>query len=173
MTPTLIVFWGFAGLAIGSAYLCITRRNPVASALWLVVTLFALAALFVLLDAQFIAVLQVLVYAGAIMVLFLFVIMLLNIGRATRSDIKGAWGLGVGVLLAGLMMVQLLALRFGAPPQQLTLPPGAMARAAAEQGMVAAVARPLFSTYLVPFEITSILLLAALVGAVVLAKRKL
>jgi NADH-quinone oxidoreductase subunit J len=173
VTPTLIVFWGFAGLAIGSAYLCITRRNPVASALWLVVTLFALAALFVLLDAQFIAVLQVLVYAGAILVLFLFVIMLLNIGRATRSDIKGAWGLGVGVLLAGLMMVQLLALRFDAPPPQLTLPQGAMARAAAEQGMVAAVARPLFSTYLVPFEITSILLLAALVGAVVLAKRKL
>ncbi len=158
---------------MGSAFLCITRRNPVSSALWLVVTLFALAGLFVLLDAQFIAVLQVLVYAGAIMVLFLFVIMLLNIGRATRSDIKGAWGLGVGVLLAGLMMVQLLALRFGAPPRQLTLPPGAMARAAAEQGMVAAVAGPLFSTYLVPFEITSILLLAALVGAVVLAKRKL
>jgi NADH-quinone oxidoreductase subunit J len=173
VTPTLIVFWTFAGLAIWSTYLCVTRRNPVASALWLVVTLFALAGLFVLLDAQFIAVLQVLVYAGAIMVLFLFVIMLLNIGRATRSDIKGAWGLGVGVLLAGLMMVQLLALRFGAPPPQLTLPQGAMARAAAEQGMVAAVARPLFSTYLVPFEITSILLLAALVGAVVLAKRKL
>jgi NADH-quinone oxidoreductase subunit J len=173
VTPTLIVFWGFAGLAIGSAYLCITRRNPVASALWLVVTLFALAGLFVLLDAQFIAVLQVLVYAGAILVLFLFVIMLLNIGRATRSDIKGAWGLGVGVLLAGLLMVQLLALRFAGPPPQLTLPQGAMARTAAEQGMVAAVARPLLSTYLVPFEITSILLLAALVGSVVLAKRKL
>ena len=173
MTPTLIVFWAFAVLAMGSGLLCITRRNPVSSALWLVVTLFALAGLFVLLDAQFIAVLQVLVYAGAIMVLFLFVIMLLNIGRATRSDMKSAWGLGVGVLLAGLMMVQLLALRFGAPPSQLTLPPGAMARMAVEQGMVAAVARPLFSTYLVPFEITSILLLAALVGAVVLAKRKL
>jgi len=173
VTPTLIVFWAFAVLAIGSALLCITRRNPVASALWLVVTLFALAALFVLLDAQFIAVLQVLVYAGAIMVLFLFVIMLLNVGRATRSDMKGPLGLGVGVLLAGLMMVQLLALRFGAPPPQLTLAPNAMARAAAEQGMVAAVARPLFTTYLVPFEITSILLLAGLVGAVVLAKRRL
>ena len=173
MPPTLIVFWGFAGLAIGSALLCITRRNPVASALWLVVTLFALAALFVLLDAQFIAVLQVLVYAGAIMVLFLFVIMLLNLGRATRSDMKGPLGLGVAVLLAGLMMVQLLALRFGGPSPQLTLAPNAMARAAVEQGMVAAVARPLFSTYLVPFEITSILLLAAIVGAVVLAKRRL
>ena len=173
MDGTLIIFWAFAGLAVVSALACITRRSPVASALWLVVTLFALAALFVLLDAQFIAVLQVLVYAGAIMVLFLFVIMLLNVGRATRSDIKGVPGVLVGVGLAGLMMVQLLALRFGAPPSQLTLAPNAMARAAAEQGMVAAVARPLFSTYLLPFEITSILLLAALVGAVVLAKRRL
>src|SRR2546426_7281049 len=69
MSWTLIIFWAFAGLALVSALCCITRRNAVASALWLVVTLFSLAALFVLLDAQFIAVLQVLVYAGAIMVL--------------------------------------------------------------------------------------------------------
>src|SRR3989449_7483514 len=73
---------------MGSGLLCITRKNPIASALWLVVTLFALAALFVLLDAQFIAVLQVLVYAGAIMVLFLFVIMLLNLGP---PDPSGPW----------------------------------------------------------------------------------
>ncbi len=144
-----------------------------ASALWLVVTLFSLAALFVLLDAQFIAVLQVLVYAGAIMVLFLFVIMLLNLGRAGPSDLKGPAGLGVGVLLAGGLFVQLLGLGRAAPPPGLALPPGAVARAAAEQGMVPAVARPLFTAYLVPFEITSILLLAAIVGAVVLAKRKL
>src|SRR5438445_497854 len=87
MPGTLVIFWGFAGLALASALLCITRRSAVASALWLVVTLFALAALFVLLDAQFIAVLQVLVYAGAIMVLFLFVIMLLNLGRPGPSDV--------------------------------------------------------------------------------------
>src|SRR6266540_1004494 len=144
-----------------SALLCITRRNPVASALWLVVTLFALAALFVLLDAQFIAVLQVLVYAGAIMVLFLFVIMLLNLGRPGPTDLKGPLGVAVG------------ALRGVAPAEAIQLPPGAMARVAAEQGMVPAVARPLFDAYLVPFEITSILLLAAIVGAVVLAKRTL
>src|SRR3989454_12569106 len=89
MPGTLVIFWGFAGLALASALLCITRRSAVASALWLVVTLFALAALFVLLDAQFIAVLQVLVYAGAIMVLFLFVIMLLNLGRPGPTDLKG------------------------------------------------------------------------------------
>jgi NADH-quinone oxidoreductase subunit J len=171
VTGTLVIFWGFAGLAMGAALLCITRTNPVARALWLVVTLFSIAALFVLLDAQFIAVLQVLVYAGAIMVLFLFVIMLLNLGRAGLSDIKGPFGLFVAVLLAGLMLVQLLGLRQESAAPGLA--PGAMARAAAEQGMVPAIARPLFSAYLVPFEITSILLLAALVGAVVLAKRRL
>lgn len=171
MAPTLLIFLGFAGLAVASALGCITRRNPVASALWLVVTLFSLAALFVLLDAQFIAVLQLLVYAGAIMVLFLFVIMLLNLGRAGPTDLKGPVGLGIGVLLAGLMLVQLLVLRRGSPSPGVTA--GTMARATAEQGMVPAIAQPLFSVYLVPFEITSVLLLAAIVGAVVLAKRRL
>ena len=167
MDGTRILFDGFALLAMGSAGLCITRRNPVASALWLVVTLFALAGLFVLLDAQFIAVLQVLVYAGAIMVLFLFVIMLLNLGRAAPTDLKGPLGLGVGVLLAGLLLVQLLVLRQAGPAT------GGAARATVEQGIIPTVARPLFTAYLVPFEITSLLLLAAIVGAVVLAKRKL
>ena len=169
MDGTLVVFWGFAALAVVSALACITRRSPVASALWLVVTLFSLAALFVVLDAQFIAVLQVLVYAGAIMVLFLFVIMLLNLGRAGPTDLKGPLGLGIGVLLAGLLLVQLLTLRraAGGPAG------GGPALVAPGQGMIASVARPLFTVYLVPFEITSILLLAAIVGAVVLAKRKL
>jgi len=164
---TLIIFWAFAGLAVLSGLACITRRSPVASALWLVVTLFALAALFVLLDAQFIAVLQVLVYAGAIMVLFLFVIMLLNLGRAGPTDLKGPLGLGVGVFLAGLLLMQLLVLR------PAGLAPGGPVRPPLGQGMIPSVARPLFTVYLVPFEITSILLLAAIVGAVVLAKRKL
>src|SRR5467141_5296892 len=107
MPGTLVIFWGFAGLALASALLCITRRSAVASALWLVVTLFALAALFVLLDAQFIAVLQVLVYAGAIMVLFLFVIMLLNLGRPAPTDIKGPVGLLIAALLAVILLFQL------------------------------------------------------------------
>src|SRR5437762_3748213 len=110
MPVTLVLFWSFAAIAVGSALLCITRRSPVASALWLVVTLFQIAALFVLLDAQFLAVLQILVYAGAIMVLFLFVIMLLNLGRATSSDIKGPTGLAIATLLAGVMGLQLFVL---------------------------------------------------------------
>ncbi|HUL50626.1 MAG TPA: NADH-quinone oxidoreductase subunit J [Gemmatimonadales bacterium] len=170
MPPTLVVFWVFAAAAIGSALLCITRRNTVASALWLVVTLFDMAALFVMLDAQFIAVLQVLVYAGAIMVLFLFVIMLLNLGPGTASDVKGPAGLAVATLLAAAFGIQLLALLRSGPPAAAA---GDMARTVQSEGMVGAVARPLFTVYLVPFEITSVLLLAAIVGAVVLAKRQL
>ncbi len=173
MSFTEIVFWAFGGLAVASALLCITRRNAVASALWLVVTLFCLAALFVTLDAQFIAVLQVLVYAGAIMVLFLFVIMLLNLGRPGPTDVKGPVGVALGALLAGVLLFQLRILHQLAPSELIQLPPGAMARLGQEQGIVGAVARPLFDAYLVPFEITSVLLLAAIVGAVVLAKRKL
>src|SRR3982074_2580713 len=112
---------------MGSALLCITRKNAVACALWLVVTLFALAAMYVLLDAQFIAALQVLVYAGAIMVLFLFVIMLLNLGRPGPSDIKGPVGVGVAALLAGTLLLQLRALGQAAPPDAIQLPAGAMA----------------------------------------------
>jgi len=169
---TLTFFWIFGVIAMAGGLLCITRKNPIGSALWLVVTLFALAAMYVLLDAQFIAALQVLVYAGAIMVLFLFVIMLLNLGRPGPSDIKGPVGVGVAALLAGTLLLQLRVLGQAAPPEAIQLPAGTMA-ALQQQGMVAAVATPLFDAYLIPFEITSLLLLAAIVGAVVLAKRKL
>ena len=167
------VFWVFGVIAMLSALLCITRRNPLYSALWLVVTLFALAALFVLLDAQFIAVLQVLVYAGAIMVLFLFVIMLLNLGRPGPSDIKGPVGLLIAIVLAGALLLQLQPLSEAKLPDAVRLPAGTVAAVQQQQGMVGAVAGPLFEAYLVPFEIASVLLLAAIVGAVVLAKRKL
>jgi len=173
VSGALVLFWAFAGLALASALACITRRSPVASALWLVVTLFALAALFVLLDAQFIAVLQLLVYAGAIMVLFLFVIMLLNLGHPGPMDVKGPVGVGTAFLLGGVLLFQLWILRQAALPASIQLPPGSVARLQQEQGFVAAIAQPLFDTYLIPFEITSLLLLAALVGAVVLAKRRL
>ncbi|HMG19605.1 MAG TPA: NADH-quinone oxidoreductase subunit J [Gemmatimonadales bacterium] len=169
---TLTFFWIFGVIAMAGGLLCITRRNPVGSALWLVVTLFALAAMYVLLDAQFIAALQVLVYAGAIMVLFLFVIMLLNLGRPGPSDIKGPVGVGIAALLAGTLLLELRVFGQAAPPEAIQLPAGTMA-ALQQQGMIAAVATPLFDAYLIPFEITSLLLLAAIVGAVVLAKRKL
>jgi len=166
-------FWFFGVIAMVSALLCITRRSPIASALWLVVTLFSIAALFVLLDAQFIAVLQVLVYAGAIMVLFLFVIMLLNLGRPGPSDIKGPLGLGVAVLLGAVMLFLLKPLGSATLPASIQLPAGSVAALQQQRGIVGSVANPLFDAYLIPFEIASVLLLAAIVGAVVLAKRKL
>ena len=170
---TAVAFWVFAGVAIASAFLCITRKSPVASALWLVNTLFNLAAIYVLLDAHFIAAVQVLVYAGAIMVLFLFVIMLLNLGRVGPGDMKGPWGRVVAGVAGLVLLGELIALRLAVPPGELMLPPGTVAATVEARGAVRAVAQPLFQGYLVPFEITSVLLLAAMVGAVVLAKRRL
>jgi NADH-quinone oxidoreductase subunit J len=153
--------------------MCVTRRNPLASALWLVLTLFALAGLFVILDAQFLAALQVLVYAGAIMVLFLFVIMLLNLGRAAPLDMKGGFGKLVATLLAGGLALQLITVANVGPPEAIRMPPGSMEALQREEGLIAVVGRSLYGEYLVPFEITSLLLLAAIIGAVILAKRRL
>ena len=166
------IFYAAAVAAIASAVLCITRRSPVASALWLVGVLFSLSVLYVLLDAHFIAAVQILVYAGAIMVLFLFVIMLLNIGRLGPTDVRGPRG-KVIALVAGLILVgELLVVRGVQLPSEITLPAGTVAHLAETQGAVGAVAQPLFRQYLIPFELTSVMLLAAVVGAVVLAKRK-
>ncbi|HEY6060040.1 MAG TPA: NADH-quinone oxidoreductase subunit J [Gemmatimonadales bacterium] len=173
MSFLAIVYWAFAVFAVVAAGMCITRRNPLASALWLVQTLFALAVLFTILDAPFIGVLQVLVYAGAIMVLFLFVIMLLNIGRPGAGDLRGLVGAAVAAVLGAGVLFQLRALPRMAPPDAIQLPAGTVEALQRQQGVVGSVAAPLFETYLVPFEITSLLLLAAVVGAVVLAKRKL
>ncbi|MBA3522719.1 MAG: NADH-quinone oxidoreductase subunit J [Gemmatimonadales bacterium] len=185
MTQT--VFYLFAAFAVVSAALCILQRNPVSAALWLVSTMFSLAAIYVLLDAQFIAAIQVLVYAGAIMVLFLFVIMLLNLGHAS-SDFRGPSVVAGTLVIGGLLMVELFALWRYSPDrlaaevaQSPAFSDPAMLFAAGElsrqeavgRGVVGAVAAPLFQTYLVPFEITSILLLVAIIGAVVLAKRSI
>ena len=183
------VFYLLAGFAVVSALLCITQRNPIASVLWLVSTMFALAGIYVLLNAQFIAAIQVLVYAGAVMVLFLFVIMLLNLGRdQASSDLRGTPVRLAALLIGGALLAELMLLAkvtpggmavlrgvaagAGSPLDSLTVGSSAAAASTA-QGVVGAIAEPLFRTYLIPFEITSVLLLAAAVGAVVLAKRKL
>jgi NADH-quinone oxidoreductase subunit J len=165
-------FYLFGIIAVASALPIVTRKSPVAAALWLVNTMFSLAALYVLLDAHFIGVIQVLVYAGAIMVVFLFVIMLLNLGHA--SDVGDARGMG-WKLAAGLVGLALLAQVFALTkvhvPEALALPENAIADQVAAQGAIAPVAGPLFHQYLLAFEVTSVLLLAAVVGAVVLGRR--
>jgi len=166
-------FYLFGLIAIASSIAFVTRRGPVSAALWLVATMFSLAALYVLLDAHFIGAIQVLVYAGAIMVVFLFVIMLLNLGHA--SDIADArsmgWKLAAG--LVGLaLLAQVFALTRVRVPEALALSPGAIAQDVAARGAIAPIAGPLFREYLLAFEVTSVLLLAAVVGAVVLGKRR-
>jgi NADH-quinone oxidoreductase subunit J len=184
---TEVVFYIFAAIAVLSAALCILQKNPVSAALWLVSTMFCLAAIYVLLNAQFIAAIQVLVYAGAIMVLFLFVIMLLNLGHA-ESDLRGPSMVAATLVIVGLLAIELFALLQYTPrqlasefsqwptftdPATVFVAGERTLQESAERGVVGAVAAPLFQLYLIPFEITSILLLVAIVGAVVLAKRNI
>ena len=181
------IFWFFAGVAIVSALLVVLMRNPIASAFWLINTMLCLAAIFFMLDAQFIGAIQILVYAGAVMVLFLFVIMLLNLGRG-ESDYKRipVWCLVavlVGILtsqLVPLMSYSRERLAYEYTRSPLLADPAIVfdslvspARATLERGVPGDLAQPLFTQYIVPFELTSVLLLAAIIGAVVLAKRRI
>ena len=160
-------FYLFGVIAIVSAVTFVTRKSPVAAALWLVNTMFCLAALYVMMDAQFIGAIQVLVYAGAIMVVFLFVVMLLNLGHASdvTDMVTGKTRLAAGIVGA-LMLAEVFVLwkDDGAPAPVPTQH--------LEPGVINQVAAPLFREYLLAFELTSVLLLAAIVGAVVLAKRR-
>jgi NADH-quinone oxidoreductase subunit J len=167
------LFYFFAGVAILSALMTITRRNPVASALWLVGTFFSLAAIYTLLGAFFIGIIQILVYAGAIMVLFLFVIMLLNLGNDFEPDFRSTvWK----ACAAGSSMV-LLALLARMVGPSVALGNGAVATGGSvvalveEHGAVGSIGVPMFLEYGVPLQVTGVLLLVAVIGAVVLAKR--
>src|SRR5438270_8562697 len=135
-------FYLFGLVAIVSALLFVTRKSPVAAALWLVNTMFCLAALYVLLDAQFIGAIQVLVYAGAIMVVFLFVIMLLNLGRGeAMSDTRGlGWKLTAGAV-GVVLLAQIFALTRAQTVPNLTLPEGFAARQIALSGAIAPIAQ--------------------------------
>jgi NADH-quinone oxidoreductase subunit J len=163
-------FYLFGITAVASALLFVTRRSPVAAALWLVTTMFSLAAMYVMLDAHFIGVIQVLVYAGAIMVVFLFVIMLLNLGRPEQlADVRGlGWRLAAGAVGLALL-AQIFALTRPAAVERLRIA-NTFRERPAQQGAIVPIAGPLFKEYLLAFEVTSVLLLAAIVGAVILGK---
>jgi NADH-quinone oxidoreductase subunit J len=194
---TEVVFYVFAAVAVISAALCILQRNPVSAALWLVSTMFSLAAIYVLLNAQFIAAIQVLVYAGAIMVLFVFVVMILNRPEDEPWAIQGLFGKA----LAGLAILYLVARLSGilwdikdtphaveAGPQP---PPVRVAETAGAHmnpreafapgtgpenertdafGSTRAVGKVLFNQYLFPFEAVSLVLLVAVVGGIAVAR---
>jgi NADH-quinone oxidoreductase subunit J len=165
MTAGQVAFWILAVMAVGSAVGVVLRRNPIHSALFLVAHLATLAALFLKMRAEFLAAAQVIVYAGAIAVLFVFAIMVLIPGKEeTGPDPLRSQRL-LAVPVAGLLLV-LLAVMLRSALFKGDAP------AAAVPGGVAAIGRALFTDYLFPFEVTSVLLLVALVGVMALAKRR-
>jgi NADH-quinone oxidoreductase subunit J len=160
------LFFLLAGLALISGVLVVFQRHPLRSALWLIVNFFAVAGIYLLAHAEFIAAVQVIVYAGAIMVLFLFVIMLLNLRLPEEKFRVPHLAQRVGGI--SLAVVTALMVFYGF--SQAVLPPAP--EATPGLGNTEAIARSLFTTYLLPFEATSVLLLVAIVGAVILAKTK-
>lgn len=162
-----LLFWTFTAIALAGAIGVVAARNPVHGAVSLVGALFALAGLFLLLEAQLVAALQVLVYAGAIMVLFLFVIMLLNLGPKDLGRSRFGPGKLVGILASATVVTVLLQVVRHLIPVERASTTGA------EFGTVAGVGRLLYTTYTLPFEVVSLLLLTAIVASVVVAKGRI
>lgn len=164
----LILFIFFALTAAVSAVIMITRPNPVISAIFLIINFFALAGLYLILHAQFISVVQVIVYAGAIMVLFLFVLMLLN-AKNEADILSGKNKIKIfAIVISGLVFAQIAYLIFFSSPSQALNPDAALS---VQAGTVEQIGRELYTNYLLPFEAAGFLLLASTIGALVLAKK--
>ena len=164
MGITEILFWALSGLALFAALMVITSKNPVFSVLWLIVTFFTISGHYILLNAQFLAVVNIIVYAGAIMVLFLFVIMLMNLNKETEPQ-KSKWLKLAGAVAGGCLLLVLVAALRNTESRMTELGTG-------EIGLIQNLGHVLFTEYVVPFEIASILFLSAMVGAVVIGKRE-
>jgi NADH-quinone oxidoreductase subunit J len=157
-----LLFWIFSIVGVVCGGMVVWHRNPMGSAIYLVVTMLCLSGLYALLNGAFVAVLQVLIYAGAVMVLMLFVIMMLNV-RAEAREREGGVAVWIVAGVIGLIVVFKIGamFNFGKPPV-----------AAAGFGEIQGVGALLFSAYVLPFELISVLLLIAVIGAVILSKRE-
>jgi len=160
-----VLFYIFAAVAVLAALNVVMQRTPVYSALSLIVVLCALAVVYLLLGAEFMAVIQVIIYAGAIMVLFVFVIMLLNAGREVPSH-RSRMAKWFGIPIVGAFLVEMLAVIWRRFPAATTAP------GPRPDGSPAGIGHLLFQNYVLPFEVTSILILVAVLGAVVLARKE-
>jgi len=162
-----LIFLYFAAVILVSAVLTVTRKNPIHSVMYMLLLFFHIAGIFVLLNAEFLAAVQIIVYAGAILILYLFVVMLLSVDREVtelRANRFWPWLIGFGVLVVGEIGLLVAQGRF---PADVDHP----MRAASSTG-IGALGIELYTNYLVPFEVASIILLVGLVGAVMLAKKK-
>lgn len=164
MSITAILFWALSAVALFSALMVITSKNPVYSVLWLIATFFTISGHYLLLNAQFLAIVNIIVYAGAIMVLFLFVIMLMNLSKDTEPR-KSKWLKLAGAVAGGCLLLVLVAALRGTETRMTELGTGNI-------GLIQNLGNVLFKEYVVPFEIASILFLSAMIGAVVIGKRE-
>ena len=160
-----LLFYTLSALTIISALVVVFTRHPMYSVLALIVCFFTIAGHYILLNAQFLAITHIIVYAGAIMVLFLFVVMLLNLNRESEPHKSNKLRLAAAIS-AGMLFVTLIAAMRSTTLAEFTMPP------ASTNGMVQHVGQRLFTDYLLPFEISSILFLSAMIGSVVLAKKE-
>lgn len=163
MSITEILFWILTVVALFSALMVVISKNPVYSVLWLIVTFFSISGHYILLNAQFLAIVNIIVYAGAIMVLFLFVIMLMNLNKDTEPQ-KNKWLKLAGAVAGGSMLLVLVAALRHTEKSMTELGTG-------DIGLIQNLGKVLFKDYVVPFELSSILFLSAMVGAVVIGKR--
>jgi NADH-quinone oxidoreductase subunit J len=165
-----IAFYTLAAVILGFAIAVVTARNPVHSVVFLVINFLAVAVAYVVLGAEFLAMIQVLVYAGGIVVLYLFVVMLVNLKRAPEAHQDPRRQTGVGVALAGAVLAELTAILVytGSNPLPAALPAAA---APSVGGNTEQLGWLLYTNYLIPFEVASMLLLVAMIGAIVLARR--
>jgi len=166
MSTTQILFWFLSILAIFSAIMVVASKNPVHSVLWLIAVFFAISGHYILLNAQFLAIVNLIVYAGAIMVLFLFVIMLMNLNADTEPQ-KNKWLKIAGVIAGGaLLMVFVAALKNADFKSQIAQVNKG------DIGLISNLGFALFHDYVIPFEISSVLFLSAMIGAVVIGKKE-
>lgn len=163
---TLYIFYFLSFLAILAGLMVVLEKNPIHSVLYLVITFFAIAGHYILLNAQFLAAVHIIVYAGAIMVLFLFVIMLLNLNKETEPH-KSNLIKASAVITSGLLLIVMV----GVLKETTSLP--APEASTAGMGLVENLGKVLFNQFLLPFEVASLLFLSAMVGAVMLGKREI
>lgn len=165
MGVTEILFWFLSILAVFSAIAVVVSKNPIHSVLWLIAVFFAISGHYIMLNAQFIGIVNLIVYAGAIMVLFLFVIMLMNLNADTEPK-KNKWLKLAGIIAGGCLMLVMVAALKDADiiGKQAQVKEGNI-------GLIANLGKVLFTQYVVPFEISSVLFLSAMVGAAVIGKK--
>ena len=163
MSITEILFWFLTALALLSALMVVFSKNPVHSVLWLIAVFFAISGHYIILNAQFLAIVNLIVYAGAIMVLFLFVIMLMNLNSDTEPQ-KNRWLWWAGTIAGFSLMLVIIAALKETEKQMTQVKMG-------DIGLIQNLGKVLFTDYVLPFEISSVLFLSAMVGAVVIGKK--